>query len=257
MRWWPTTSAAEVFFAFAGTDAICQVGAYGDTSTQVRKQWELGRRIANDLETRDGSINEPAILGYLQQLAGRLATTAGARPMRVRLTRSTDEYASLLPNRDLYISGGLLNRIEDEAELVGLMAHELGHLTQEQQGSAFRGTCVLASLLAPSWPEDLRKREQQATAAAVSYLKAGAYDPAGVLDLLSKLAYAHPVWAKAIASEDLLDLRVSLERESIPQTGYRIDSSDFSQVHNTLEEMLGKAIDRATLASPPVLSPRR
>ena len=52
MRWWPTTSAAEVFFAFAGTDAICQVGAYGDTSTQVRKQWELGRRIANDLETK-------------------------------------------------------------------------------------------------------------------------------------------------------------------------------------------------------------
>jgi len=59
MRWWPTTSAAAVFFAFAGTDAICQGGAYGDTSTQVRKQWELGRRIANDLETRDGSINEP------------------------------------------------------------------------------------------------------------------------------------------------------------------------------------------------------
>jgi hypothetical protein len=88
-------------------------------------------------------------------------------------------------------------------------------------------------------------------------LKAAVYDPAGVLDLLSKLAYAHPVWAKAIASEDLLDLRVKLERETIPQTGYRLDSFGFSQVHNTLEGMLRKAIDRATLASRPVLSPRR
>jgi hypothetical protein len=257
MRRWPTTSAAALFFAFAGTDAICQVGAYGDTSTQVRKQWELGQRIANDLETTDGSINDPAILGYLQQLAGRLATTARAPPMRVRLTRSTDEYASLLPNHDLYLSAGLLARIEDEAELAGLIAHELGHLPQGQQGSPFRGPCVLASLLAPSWPGDLREREQQASAAAVSYLKAAVYDPAGVLDLLSKLAYAHPVWAKVIASEDLIDLRVRLERETIPQTGYRLDSFGFSQVHNTLEGMLGKVIDRATLAARPVLVPRR
>src|SRR5438045_2088321 len=116
--------------------------------------------------------------------------------MRVRITRSTDQYALLVPNRDLYLSAGLLERIEDEAELTGLIAHELGHQTQGQQGSLPRGTCVLASLLAASRPGDLREREQQATTAAVSYLKAAVYDPAGVLNLLSRLAYAHPVWAK-------------------------------------------------------------
>jgi len=250
------TRAAALFFALAGTDAICQIGAAGPPSTQVEKQWKLGRRAANDLEKRDGSINDAAILGYLQHLADSLTATAGVRPIQVRVTRSTGDYAVLLPNRDLYISAGLLNSIQSEAELAGLLAHELAHLTQAHQRPPFR-PCVLASDLAPSRPEDLREAEQQATASAISHLTAAAYDPAGVLDLLSKLAYAHPVWAKAIAPEDLLDLRARLELQTIPQTGYRIDSSAYLQFHNTLEGMLKNAANGPTLALRPAGPPRR
>ncbi|PYT20582.1 MAG: hypothetical protein DMG57_41645 [Acidobacteria bacterium] len=256
MRRWGTTWPAALLLALAGRDAICQVPSSTDTSTEIRKEWELGRS-AGDRQTMDGSINDPAILEYLRQLAGRLTSAAGVSPIQIRLTRSNGQYSFLRTNRVLFISAGLLKRIEDEAEFSGLLAHELAHLTQGQRSSLSRGVCVLASPIASSSTGDLREREQHATTVAISYLKAAGYDPTGLLNFLSKLAYEHPVWATAIASEDLLDLRVGLEGETVPQSGYRIDSSKFIEVHSTLEATLGRIIDRAALASRPVLSRRR
>lgn len=230
-------SAAALFWPVVGSQALCQKRSTGDTSTQFRKEWELGRPT-DDLAKKDGSIDDRGVLGYLQQLANRLASVAGMRSVPVRLTQSSDQYASVLPNRGLYLSAGLLCRMGDEAELAGLIAHELAHLVQRQQGSSSDGTCVFDPLAAPSWPVDLREHERQATILAVSYLKVAQYDPTSLLSLLSKLSYEHPVWAKAITSEDLRDLRDTLESESPTLKGYRLDSSAFVQVHVTVEGML-------------------
>jgi hypothetical protein len=115
----------------------------------------------------------------------------------------------------------------------------------------------MATLVAPALPEETRERERQATTAAVSYLKTAGYDPAGVLGLLSKVAYEHPAWAKAIASDDLLDNRVRLEGETTPATAYRVDSSDFWQVHSSLAALLGKVTGTVALSSQPLLTPSR
>lgn len=254
MRHWPSVLA--LLFAASGGHVTAQVPSFRDTSTQVWKEWELGRRVVEDLEKRDGSIDDTAILGYVQHLANGLTNTVAMQPLRVRVTRSLDQYASLLPNRALYISAGLLDGIGNEAELAGLIAHELAHLSQSQQGSVYTGRCVLQSPSAPSWPEDSRDRELQATTAAISYLKSAGYDPAGLLTLLSRLAYEHPVWARAIVPQDLLELRASLESDALPLKGFRLDSSGFIQLHRRLETMLGRA-EGAPRMNRPSLSPRR
>ena len=71
-------------------------------------------------------------------------------------------------------------------------------------------------------------------------LKAAGYDPAAVLDILSKLAYEHPAWAKAIVPDDLLSFRVELEGEAVPPGGYRIGSSEFAAAHTLLENALAR-----------------
>jgi hypothetical protein len=53
----------------------------------------------------------------------------------------------------------------------------------------------------------------------MGYLKAAGYDPEGLLDLFSKLAYEHPAWAQAIDSEDLLNQRSAIEGEEPPPGG--------------------------------------
>jgi predicted Zn-dependent protease len=219
-------------------------GCQAPPSTSAGKERAPGSQTAQELERRDGRIAEPAIAGCLQRIENRIASAIGAPPAEIRLTRNSDLYVSLPDTRVLYISGGLLQRIENEAELAGLLAHELAHAqaaTAEGQGTAsVREGCVLQSKLAPG-NEHAREGELQATAAAIGYLKAAGYDPAGVLDLFSKLAYEHPVWAKAIVPEDLLALRVKTEAEAMPPGGYRIESSDFMRAHALLETVLSRS----------------
>jgi hypothetical protein len=232
MRAWGVLARSAALLVHS---AACQVPPGGATP-QIRKEWTLDRRVANDPEHRDGRIYDPLIAGYLQSLENTIATAAGAEAADVRLTYSSDRHASRLPGGVLYISAGLLESIENEAELAGLLAHELEHAPGE--------SCVLASPLAPEAPH-ARELERRATATATNYLKAAGYDPAGLLDLLSKLAYEHPAWAKAVLPEDLLDLRAGTEPDALPPGEYRIDSSEFQRA----EALLRAALERGAKPS--------
>jgi len=194
---------------------------------------------AHELEQRDGRIDDPAIVGCAQHIENRIASAYGIPPAEIRITRSSNQYVSPMGERVLYISAGLLQRIENEGELAGLLAHELAH-AQAAKGEMLRDACVLQSKPAPPGSEDAREREMQATVAATGYLRAAGYDPAAVLDLFSKLAYEHPVWAKAIVPGDLLELRVKTEEDAVPPGGYRIGSSEFEQAHAMLETVLSR-----------------
>jgi predicted Zn-dependent protease len=244
-------SSVAFVAAFAGS-ARCQEPPPHSSSSQIGKEWV--QHLARDLEKTDGKIDDPAIVGYVQRIENQIAFATGAKPFEVRLTRSSDQYASLLPNRVLYISGGLFERIENEAELAGLLSHELAHIEQKTT-EARQPACILASQIGRA--EDQHELEFQATAAAIKHLRAAGYEPSAVLDLFSKLAYEHPVWAKAILPEDLLNLRVMLETDAPPSAGYLIDSSEFIRQHTKLLAVFGhsptKKMPTPSLASPEVL----
>ena len=217
-----------------------------DASIQYSKQIALGRELAQDLG-RAGGITDPAIVGYLERIADRVAAAAGAAPFQIRVTRGQGRYASLLPHGVLYISGDLLARIESEAELAGLFAHVLGHgreVNPSTQSSGSNpgwswGPCVLASPQdPPGMGESRREAERLATESAIHTLRGAGYDPTAVLDLLSKLAYENPAWGKAIEPDDLLDLRVKLEGDVPPRGGYLVTSSAFAAGHAMLVKAL-------------------
>lgn len=236
----PAILIVALLHGSVGSGALCQVGSTGDTSTQIRKEWELAGRNPVDLEKKDGSIDDPQILGYLQQLTDSLSNSAALGSLRVRVTRSTGQYAAVSPKRILYISAGLLGSIDDEAELSGLITHKLAHLVLQQQGAASDTSCALDPPPSSSWPQYMRDREMQATALAVSYLKRAGYDATSLLSLLSRFSYGHPGWARAITSEDLLELRAKLESDGVPPEGYRLDSSGFVQVRAMVVTRLGR-----------------
>jgi predicted Zn-dependent protease len=179
---------------------------------------------------KDGSIADPAILSYVQSLADRVARASARKPVRIQINRSQDFYASLLPNGELSISSALLERIESEAELAGLLAHQLAH-------QAHTPACVLASPLRGT--DNRREPERAATESAVRTLRLAGYEPSAVLDLFSKLAYEHPNWAKAIVPDDILDLRVIIESDPPPERGYIVDTSAFAEQHKKLTSSIG------------------
>jgi beta-barrel assembly-enhancing protease len=233
--------------SFLPVSALCQAPVPGTSSPQMRKAWVLGEHVSRTLEDRDGRIDDPRISRYLSSVGGRLATATGRQPIGIRLTRSSDRYAALLPNSVLYRSGALLHYIQSEAELAGLIAHQMSHAgrmaashsQQPQSPVVHSGECAAASPKLSPWANILRERERQANTEAIGFLRAAGYDPAGVLDLFSRLAYEHPAWAPAIVPEDLLFLRGEVEAGAVPESGYTIDSSSFLEMKASLAKYLG------------------
>jgi predicted Zn-dependent protease len=213
---------------------------------QIQHRFELGRRANEECE-RSGRISDPAVVNYIQGLEARMAAAAGGKAFDVRITRASEHYACLRPHGVLYISGGMLERCESAAELAGLLAHQHAHA----RSTAASQACVLASPPALSARGGGgRQAELLATTAAIQTLKLAGYDPSAVLDLFSRLAYAHPAWQAAIATEDLLSLRTSLETDVIPEHGYLTDTSEFRKAHT----IVAMALVRTPA---PTLGPRR
>lgn len=203
----------------------------------INKDIPISHPRQRSLEQIDGRVNDPALTAYLEDLASRLAQKANRAAFEVRITRGERLYAVGDPAR-LYLSAGLLARIESEAELAGLVAHVLAHHRQAPASTPSIMAiepCVLASVVVRIDDNGvLRGNERGATQSALELLKESGYDPAAVLDLLSKLAYENPVFAKAIVPDDLIALRASLELDDPPPGGYRIDTSEFIRFHGTL-----------------------
>lgn len=243
--------------------ALGQPTPTAQSPPQMRKEWSLGKDIAQDLDSRDGRIVDPAMTQYLQRIENRLAVAAGQTPLDIRLTRSSELYATVLAKGVQCLSAGLAKRLENEMELAGLLAHQLAHQQVARATAAqaagiplYVPPCVLSQLGMPGGNGPTRNQEQQANAQALGYLKAAGYDPTGLLDLLSKLAYEHPAWGQAIVSEDLLSLRSALENEEPPPGGYIVNTSEFSEHHDNLLVILGPRKPPRLLSSRPILTRR-
>jgi hypothetical protein len=231
-------------------------------SSEIRKEWVLGEHIARDLDQRDGRVDDAALLAYLQRIENRIAAVASASPAEIRVTGSAQLSADLLPNAILYLSVGMLARIETEAELAGLLAHELAHSQHGNPVATRSGgvdihlpPCVLVSPLTPlTWGARTHDEEVLATKDGVRYMALADYDPLSAVELLSRLAYENPGWSKAIRSEDLLDLRATLEVETPPDGGYILNRSGFVEQHAGIVARFGKAVGKT---SQPSLSSQR
>ena len=211
-------------------------------TSQVSKTWEVGRsradqqdRLVQRIESKGRVLEREyyfAELNYLQQTEDRIAAAAGVKPQEIRVTGSSEWYAALLPQGVLYISVGLLDRVSSEAELLGLLAHELGHQSPNSTAEPFQ-QCALAVKYLPV-QRNPREAERRATQRAIGYMKAARYDPLALLDLLSQISYENQRWSKAIVAEDLLSFRVALEAEAEPVDGYVTDDSKFAKFRASL-----------------------
>lgn len=96
-----------------------------------------------------GAVKDARIQGYVEQLGRKLAaTTDRARdPWTFTVLDSEVVNAFALPGGYVYITRGLLALAKDEAEVAGVLAHEIGHVTARH--SAQRQTRqTIAGLLA-------------------------------------------------------------------------------------------------------------
>lgn len=150
------------------------------------------------IQTQGGKyLTHENLYEYIQKIGLRLAKVSDRPhlPFEFEVVNLSIPYAWSLPGGKIAISRGMLLLVENEAELAGIIAHEIAHSTQNYRASR---SILLESHLHFSsdeftrWNDPLfypfsNEMEMNADKLAIKYMVSAGYDPAALLSIKKTL----------------------------------------------------------------------
>lgn len=235
----------------------------------LEKQVAEGKAYAQQVEASAKLINDPVITEYVNRLGQNLVRNSDSRvPFTIKVIDSDDINAFALPGGFFYVNSGLLLAADNEAELAGVMAHEIGHVAachaarQQTRGQLmnlasipliFMGGGVgyavaqVASLAVPmTFLKFTRGFESQADYLGVEYMYKAGYDPQAFISFFEKVQAKEKkkpgTIAKVFETHPPTPDRMAKSQEEIarilpsrPQ--YILDTSEFEDVKARLSAL--------------------
>jgi predicted Zn-dependent protease len=214
-RWRAGGFAAGLAAAFALLLAGCTVNpATGRSSfTGFMSEGDEARVGAENhpkvLEEFGGTAGGPELAAYVTSIGKLLASTSERPngPFTFTVLNSPIVNAFAVPGGYIYVTRGLLALANDEAELAGVMAHEIGHITARHSAQRYSqsvlaqigliglgmatGSSALVDLAGTGAAAYLqsysRDQEFEADTLGVRYLARATYDPKAMSAFLSSL----------------------------------------------------------------------
>ena len=176
------------------------------TATRAREM-TIGRQASRRFERQIKLIKDPEVLEYAGRIAQRVATNSDVKvPITIKVVDSNTVNAVSFPGGFLYVTRGLILAVDDEAEIAGVVAHEIAHVVARDgmKNSSYLGTgsgINPAAIPSPEGTDGLvefggflipRKfvappRETDADRRGIPYLQKAGYDPHGLLMFLQKM----------------------------------------------------------------------
>ena len=96
----------------------------------LEREIELGRRLSLDVEAQSRLLRDPRVEAYVDELVQNLVRNSDARvPFTFNVIDSDELNAFALPGGFLFVNTGLILEAQTEAELAGVLAHEIAHVT--------------------------------------------------------------------------------------------------------------------------------
>ncbi|MEO1044612.1 MAG: M48 family metalloprotease [Pseudomonadota bacterium] len=89
-------------------------------------------------QTSDFIIRDEALNDYVNQVLCRTVGADRCQRTRVYLVRTPDFNATMAPNGMMQVWTGLLLRVQNEAQLAGILAHEFAHFEEQHGLKQFR-----------------------------------------------------------------------------------------------------------------------
>src|SRR6202140_3837571 len=95
----------------------------------LEKQIEMGRSYAAQVESTTKLIADPVIEEYINRIGQNLVRNSDAQvPFTIKVIDTDDVNAFALPGGFFYVDSGLILAADNEAELAGVMSHEIAHV---------------------------------------------------------------------------------------------------------------------------------
>jgi predicted Zn-dependent protease len=183
----------------------CKVNFYS-----LEKEIGLGKQLAQQVERQSKIINDPIVSEYVNRIGQNLVRNSDAKvPFTIKVIEDPTVNAFALPGGFFFVDSGLVLAADSEAELAGVMAHEIAHV------AARHGTCQAtrgeiaqlatiplifmggmapylayeaSGLLIPmTFLKFSRANEAQADYLGLQYMYKTGYDPTAFVDFFEKI----------------------------------------------------------------------
>ena len=186
-------------------------GVIASMSGSTEKEVRIGRELAAEVDRQAKFIDDPMITEYVNRVGQNIVLHSDAKvPFTIKVIDSDEVNAFALPGGFFYVNKGLLLAADNEAELAGVMAHEIGHVAarhaMENQTKAtfleylaLGGSIFLGGIpgmiyqntaglgLLGAFMKFSRSAEEEADKLGVQYMYAAGYDPTAMATMFEKL----------------------------------------------------------------------
>lgn len=145
-------AGSAVFVPVAQAQVAIKRSPSGFNLFSVQQDVDLGRQSAAEVEKQLPLLNDSRTNTYLGRIVSRLAAQApGTKyPYTIKAVNATEINAFALPGGPMYVHRGLITTARNEAELAGVLAHEMSHVIlrhgTEQASKAYLGQAGLSLL---------------------------------------------------------------------------------------------------------------
>jgi predicted Zn-dependent protease len=235
----------------------------------IEKEIALGKQMAQEVERQAKLVDDPTVTEYVNRLGQNLVRNSDAKvPFTIKVIESADVNAFALPGGFMFVNSGLVLKAENEAELAGVMAHEIAHVAARHgTKQATRGEIInyasiplifmggwagyavrqAANLAVPlGFLKFSRGMESEADQLGIEYMYKAGYDPTAFVDFFEKIQTLEKkkpgTISKVFSTHPMTNDRIQHAQKEIQNVlesrpEYVLDTSEFHDVHDRLAKL--------------------
>jgi beta-barrel assembly-enhancing protease len=232
----------------------------------LEKEIALGKGLAQEIERQAKIIDDPIIAEYVNRVGQNLVRNSDAKvPFTIKVLDSEEVNAFALPGGFFFVNSGLMLKAESEAELAGVMAHEIAHVaarhgTRQATKGQIVNLATIPLIFMGGWTgyairqgvgvaiplgflKFTQSMESEADYLGLQYLYKSGYDPTAFVDFFEKIQSLEKkkpgTLAKIFSSHPPTDSRIKSAQEEIQKIlvakpEYVVNTSEFNDVKNRL-----------------------
>jgi predicted Zn-dependent protease len=256
------------------------VGNWYSIESEIR----MGKQYAQMVESSVKLIQDPVVTEYVNRIGQNLVRNSDAQvPFTIKVIDSDEINAMALPGGFFYVNSGLILAADEEAELAGVMAHEIAHVAARHAtrgatranwanigtiplifvgggiGYAVRSAAGIG--LPMSFLMFQRGFEAEADYLGLQYMYKTGYDPQAFINFFEKVQAQEKKkpgsLAKAFSTHPQTPDRIAKSQEEISrilpaQPQYLVTTSEFDEVKARLAalENRRKVVDQKESGKP-------
>jgi predicted Zn-dependent protease len=250
----------------------------------LEKEIALGKQLAQEVERQAKIIDDPIIAEYVNRLGQNLVRNSDAKvPFTIKVLDTEEVNAFALPGGFFFVNSGLIMKADSEAELAGVMAHEIAHVacrhgTRQATRGQLANIMSIPLIFMGGWTgyairqgaglaipmgflSFSRGFEREADFFGLQYLYKAGYDPTAFVDFFEKIQTMEKkkpgTVSKVFATHPMTDDRIKASQEEIQKIlqakpEYVVNTSEF----NDVKARLGMLHNRRKLDQPDPNRPR-